>query len=68
LVTMCEMRVSVKADYAVRAADRAAAHGPGTVSAEAHRRIQNIPLKSSRTSLPTQEEGWSSATGGGGRF
>src|ERR1035437_7634410 len=39
------MRVSVKADYAVRAAIELAAHGPGTVSAEHIGEFQNIPLK-----------------------
>jgi len=42
---MCGMRVSVKADYAVRAAIELAAHGPGTVSAEHIGEYQNIPLK-----------------------
>jgi Rrf2 family protein len=39
------MRVSVKADYAVRAAIELAAHGPGPVSAEHIGEFQNIPLK-----------------------
>ena len=42
---MCGMRVSVKADYAVRAVIELAAHGPGTVSAEHIGEFQNIPLK-----------------------
>ncbi|MGO8687142.1 MAG: RrF2 family transcriptional regulator [Candidatus Dormibacteria bacterium] len=43
-LTMGDMRVSVKADYAVRASIELAAHGPGPVSAEHIGESQNIPL------------------------
>ena len=42
---MCGTRVSVKADYAIRAAIELAAHGPDTVSAKHIGEFQNIPLK-----------------------
>ena len=51
------MRVSVKADYAVRAAIELAAHGPGLVSAEHIGEFQNIPLKFLQNILAELKEG-----------
>ncbi|MGA2872317.1 MAG: Rrf2 family transcriptional regulator [Candidatus Dormibacteria bacterium] len=65
------MRVSVKADYAVRAAvELAAAYGKGPVAAEQISEIQNIPLKFLHNILAELKQGGivKSQRGAGGGF